>query len=472
MRFQIIGHACLLIEHLGKRLLIDPWILGSAYWRSWWHFPESVPVNDEMLSPNWICLTHEHFDHFHYPSMRKFDRSIPVLVPEFALGRMKDSVQSLGFTNVVELRHGKPHVLGDGLTMCFYQFAFDDSAVIVDDGQTILLNLNDSKVSGASLRQILKRYPRIDFVFKSHAPAQGYPICYEAENPMELSFRRTEDYIGLFVQAIEEVNPRYAIPFASNVCHLHKETFAYNPYNVTPADVAERCRGLAFERSRVVVMTPGDTWSSANGFKLQAHDAYENPQAAIAELVTKTKTKLDEFYREEETVRPEFDKFYSYISRFIQALPPGINLIFRPVIIFDQPLANPRYWVIDFRARTVTAMEELPSGVNSIVRVHPAVLMDAISKGIVNLIHISKRLHVWVRNGGMKEDFKFWGLLRLYEMGYLPLRNLFRWRAWRVFWARRAEVIGIAQRAVSGKRFEEKVIFTTEASSLMRRHGS
>src|SRR5205814_3195917 len=48
-----------------KQLLCDPWLVGSAYWRSWWNYP---PVPDglvETLHPDFIYLTHMHWDHFH-----------------------------------------------------------------------------------------------------------------------------------------------------------------------------------------------------------------------------------------------------------------------------------------------------------------------------------------------------------------------------------------------------------------------
>lgn len=115
MKFQIISHACMLIEHSGKRLLIDPWILGSAYWRSWWHFPESVPLNEEMLSADWIYLTHQYFDHFHYPLLRKFRRDLTMLIPRRPVPSMERALADLGFTDVVSITEVTPGLLQDAL---------------------------------------------------------------------------------------------------------------------------------------------------------------------------------------------------------------------------------------------------------------------------------------------------------------------------------------------------------------------
>ena len=75
MRVTVIGHSCLRAETRAGTILVDPWLVGSCYWRSWWHFPPSTEPTDELLAPDFVYLTHHHFDHFHYPSMRKLDRS-------------------------------------------------------------------------------------------------------------------------------------------------------------------------------------------------------------------------------------------------------------------------------------------------------------------------------------------------------------------------------------------------------------
>jgi UDP-MurNAc hydroxylase len=78
--FRILGHACMLVESNGRRLLIDPWLIGSCYWRSWWHFPKAVDLTPDLFDVDAIYITHGHFDHFHYPSLRKFNRSVQIVI--------------------------------------------------------------------------------------------------------------------------------------------------------------------------------------------------------------------------------------------------------------------------------------------------------------------------------------------------------------------------------------------------------
>jgi UDP-MurNAc hydroxylase len=457
-RFTVLGHACMRVEIDGHRLLVDPWLIGSCYWRSWWHFPKPIDVTPDLFDVDTIYITHGHFDHLHYPSLRKFDRSVRVVLARFATDRMRSGLRSLGFENVVELPHGAPCHLGGDLTLYSYQHGFDDSALVIEGGGLTFLNLNDSHVTGLALRQILKRHGRIDFLLRSHAPAQGYPVCYEAEDPADLHFHNREKYIARFVTTLRIVKPRFAIPFASNVCHLHSETIGFNRDHITPREVAERCKEVFGPGSPVVVMMPGDSWDSETGFHFSDSDAYRNPAAAISALSERATPKLSTSYEEEELVQPDFPKFRGYIERFMKALPVGTRLVFRPVIVFEQPKAEHRYWVIDFDRWAVHESDELPPATKSVIRIHPAVLMDAVSKDILFFVHISKRMRIWVPKGGMKEDFKFWGLLQLYETGYLPMRNMITPRALAVLWRRRFEVLEVTHSILIPKRFEEKAV--------------
>ena len=74
MKFTILSHAGLLVEHAGARLVCDPWLLGSCYWRSWWNFPEPDPELIADLGADFIYLTHLHWDHFHGPSLKRLFR--------------------------------------------------------------------------------------------------------------------------------------------------------------------------------------------------------------------------------------------------------------------------------------------------------------------------------------------------------------------------------------------------------------
>ena len=41
---KVHGHSCLEIRSNQTSIIFDPWLSGSAYWRSWWNFPEPTAI--------------------------------------------------------------------------------------------------------------------------------------------------------------------------------------------------------------------------------------------------------------------------------------------------------------------------------------------------------------------------------------------------------------------------------------------
>lgn len=52
-------------KHKNLRLLIDPWLTGSCYWRSWWNYPEPPAEILQSLESTHIYITHLHWDQYH-----------------------------------------------------------------------------------------------------------------------------------------------------------------------------------------------------------------------------------------------------------------------------------------------------------------------------------------------------------------------------------------------------------------------
>ena len=79
---KIHGHSCLELKAQNTAILFDPWLNGSAYWRSWWNFPEPESLDEIIKSLSkcnqiYIYITHLHWDHFHGPTLRKIYKELP-----------------------------------------------------------------------------------------------------------------------------------------------------------------------------------------------------------------------------------------------------------------------------------------------------------------------------------------------------------------------------------------------------------
>jgi L-ascorbate metabolism protein UlaG (beta-lactamase superfamily) len=98
-----------LIELEGKRILIDPWLVGSLVFGNLdWLFKGSrksdcaIPENIDL-----IVLSQGLEDHAHPPTLKQLDRTIPVVASMNAA----KIVRELGYTQVTALNHGETFTL-------------------------------------------------------------------------------------------------------------------------------------------------------------------------------------------------------------------------------------------------------------------------------------------------------------------------------------------------------------------------
>jgi len=446
MQFTILSHAGLLVESRGTSLMCDPWILGSCYWRSWWNYPKPAPFAARMERLDYVYLTHMHWDHFHGPSLRRLPRDATLLIPQAHFRRFRKDAEIFKFKEIVELPHGKKVRLADGLTVTSYQYGLStDSALAIEDGETTLLDLNDCKITGRPLKQVLRRHPKVDFVFRSHSSASPFPHCMHSEDPEALAYRTNEDYVREFVETARIVKARYAIPFASDHCFLHRDTYRYNDTAVSPQDVKSYFDEHKPAGSECVVMVAGDSWSEEKGFQLQEHDWYTNRPARIAEYAREKAPVLEEYYALEERAEIGFRPFRRYFQKMVDAIPRVSRRVFRPVVVFELPGRDDVHWVVDFDRREVTEAEARPEDWKIAVTIPPLVLKDCVYKRMFAVFWASKRVSVEVRSGAMRDFLVFMQLLDMWEYEFFPLRQLFTARSLEVWLRRWREVLDYAQ---------------------------
>ena len=444
MRLTVIGHSCLRAETAAGTILVDPWLEGSCYWRSWWHFPPSVDVDDELLSPDWLYLTHHHFDHFHYPSMRRIDKNAEVLIPKFGVDVMAGEVESLGFARPTELTHARILDLGDGVTVASFQYGFDDTAFVIKEGDTVVVDLNDAKIRGRSLRQVVKHFGHPTIACKSHSFAQSYPAHYTADDPDDLRLVSASSLIGDFHHAMSILRPRYAIPFGSMVGFLHPDSRDANQFQVTPRAVVDGIEAKGgLPGTEVVAMSPGYSWSEAGGFVRSEVDWYADHDRHLDALAERYADRLSAQAEKEDGVTVEWEPFAAHFGALVDEVPRIFSRRLVPQrFVFEVP-SDPEtpYWWVSFREAAVGRAAHPPPDRSGITTVPEAVLAAAIRDDICHMVHGSMRIRTHVTEGGIQSDLGFWGVLMMWEQGYFPLRRSARrlrlWtacaRRWREF---------------------------------------
>lgn len=455
MRFNIISHACFEAEAHRKVVVVDPWIVGSVYWDSWWHYPPPL-LTEKTLRADFIYLTHWHFDHFHAPSLQRFNRSAHILMPKFPVSMMMDQLRTIGFDQVTELEHGVPFDLAPGFTLTSYQIQYqDDSIAVIEADGVTLMDLNDAKPLPLTWQQLRKKHPTVDFMLRSHSPAWSYPSCYEFEEPSEVIPIDSTSYTRSFVKAAEIVQPRFAIPFASGVCHLHRDTLNRNRDLVTTDELSAYFNHHQPRRGELVVMPPGSSWSSEKGFELTPEP--QELSIYVEEAAILVQDSLSARYAMEDEATLDTVAFVAFFEQFFHAtrlIRIFLNVVW-VFVIRGGAQGDEQCWVLDFRKQQLRRVEAEPTEFTARITVNPSVLNEAIRDRIFTNIDIAKRWRVYVRRGGLTPHLIMTVLISLFEAGYFEARDLFRWRT----------AAGIV------RRWREAIDYVRLATSMVTRRG-
>ncbi len=450
--FKVLSHACLLVRVGGTSLIIDPWLLGSCYWRSWWNFPEPRFDEDEVRAVDAVVISHIHWDHWHGPTIKKLLKDKRFIVADEPHTRSADDLRRIGVREVTRVKHGQRVVVGEGLAVTLYQFGLwmSDTAIAIEAGDTRILNANDAKIAGLPLRQILRRHGKFDFALRSHSSANAR-ACFRVEGQTAIRDDALH-YARSFQLFMNAVHPRYAIPFASNHCYLHPDTEKFNDFAVNPLRLREQIGQLGgLDVSELVVMAPGSSWRSDGGFTLGSTQAFEDPAAYIAAYRERTQESLARTRAQEmhvEVSNTVWSRLLTHLRRGprwrrrkAQADRCGIELFW--------PDGRRRFFELDVVAPEVHEVTaEAAAAWPARMRWPAAVFRDVVMKCMYSQGMISKRFEfIAAHERDLAALVRAYGLLDQVETVVFPLRARYILRSIQSYARRWAEVIVYLQAA-------------------------
>jgi UDP-MurNAc hydroxylase len=472
MEFEILSHACLRVTHGAVTLLVDPWLVGSCYWRSWWNYPPIDADKGRALHADFVYLTHIHWDHFHGPSLRALGKDVQLLCPEDRYPRMYRDLRAMGFKNVREIPHAKPFRLTDDFQVTpFSFFPLTDSALVIRAGNTVLLDVNDCKICGLPLKQLKRLYPQIDFVLRSHSSANAR-VCHQYLDDSAEGYDlvdNKDDYLRSFCNFMSAIKPRYAVPFASNHCHLHKDTRRFNRWQQTPDDVRNYFAAYRIRNNlatQLVTMLPGSVWNEATGFSLAPEgEWFSDREARIEQYAKANQDALEEAYARERKVTVSHEELRDFFARLRSHMPWFWRRRFRGQLVYINSLSDERstLWKIDLyenRVSPATAEEYRASDMR--LEIPAIVLKQSLRMNMFGHAGISKRVRWVATRASMRQLSLFMLMLDLEEYEVIPLYRNLSWRSIRVWLRRWREVLGYVQllwimrrRRIGGKEVEQ-----------------
>ena len=264
-KITLVGSAALLIEWEGFNILTDPWIKGLCMLDSWVNYPPSKIKVDELPKIDAIWISHEHSDHFHEPTLSKFDKETPVYVPNFLDGRLGKKLRSVGFTNVTSMIPKKIYNLTSKIKAISFEpgTIYYDSIMYLQLGNFSILNVND-----AGFNWSIKDYIHdVDMVCQQFSPATSYPSTWthiDKKARMQLYQTRNQGYLRYLKQIATTCGAKYLLPFANFVELFNPEHLKYvkETSKNRPADVKNFFADSSLE---IIDILPGESWDGKNG---------------------------------------------------------------------------------------------------------------------------------------------------------------------------------------------------------------
>ena len=425
-KIKFLSHASAIVEEKGYTLIMDPWLVGSCYWRSWWNYPPVKRDSLEDLKVDAIYITHVHWDHWHGPSLKNlFSKDTLIITHDEPNKRSVDDLKNIGFKNIKLLKHGETFELGD-INITPYQFGLflNDSAVVVETQDMKLLNANDCKIAGAALRSIINRHGLFDFALRSHSSANDR-VCYTLESD-EYSFDDKDHYSRSFAFFMEAVKPKYAVPFASNHCHLHKDVYGMNDLVNDPYKLESfLSKNNLLKDVELKIMLSGDSWSSESGFDIDPENRkyFENKHKHINEYRDEVSDKLQAYYNRENRIKPNsriIEMFKKQISSIPRILRSRLGDFSYKMVLFND--GGEYHYVVTPKNACVEECES-SADLGATIRIPIKIFLDSVAMNMFHHSSISKRnQYIFKTEQQLLQYEKFQDLLEYVELEVFPVR--------------------------------------------------
>lgn len=328
MKITHIGHASILIETNGLRVLCDPWWRGPCFGSQWWIYPLPYlePLNQGKI--DYIYISHGHEDHFHPPTLRTLDRSAKLLVARGA--SFLPEARELGF-ELIEIDDNEAKGLGNDVVCRIVPTHGGDTFMTLSDGAETIVNLNDAihPLPAYARRKFIKlikhTHPEIDYLFCGHGVASHFPNCYVVPGKdREATAHKRQLYFNeVWADIASTLAPKYAFPFAADVVLLEDDLqWGNEPVHNTTRPTEAFARRHPDSPAQALDITSG--FEIADGhvarMKLRAPLRMQDVREAYAEKITQANRygsvrddNVDEVYG---LLKRNVEDRHAYLSSF------------------------------------------------------------------------------------------------------------------------------------------------------------
>jgi L-ascorbate metabolism protein UlaG (beta-lactamase superfamily) len=233
-----IAHGAVVLELHGTRLLVDPWYHSGFVLR------QREPLGltpDALPAVAAVLVTHRHGDHFDATALRELAAKVPTAV---ARPELHARLAALGFRDVVDLGWwDRAEIAGLAVTAVPARHAVAENGYVVEGGGVQAYVAGDTRWF-PELVDVATRFPQLDAAL---LPVGGERL---------LGFQR-EMGPSEAARVAALLDARRIIPIG----YGKGGGFPLHWYTRHPTErFIEECKERGIDKSRVVVLEPGESW--------------------------------------------------------------------------------------------------------------------------------------------------------------------------------------------------------------------
>lgn len=268
--FEVIslGHASLIFRVADLVIYMDPIFDDPHHDGLFEIYPRRVVHIDQLPAPTHILISHRHFDHFDINSLARFDRAVPVILPDDPY--MADALIRLGFQTLIKIEDFQTLSLSSvDLFFTPSELKLPEHGVVISYEGVRIWNQVDTMPSDADLKRVVDQFGSFDMVIAPWQPILEAIIQYNQTSAFPV-----EEFCRFLIRAARSKG-RLTLPGANGF--RYRAPYDWQNALCFPATrerfVKELEAILAFDPARSVACSdPGDRWIFREGAFHKAPD--------------------------------------------------------------------------------------------------------------------------------------------------------------------------------------------------------
>tara|TARA_E500000178_G_scaffold356695_1_gene437322 strand:- start:14515 stop:15795 length:1281 start_codon:yes stop_codon:yes gene_type:complete len=347
MKIKYLTHSCVIVEVNNKTILMDPWLSGPCWGGNIWHYPPPVTKPSDLKDIDYIYFSHAHDDHLHKESIDLLPKEIfncEIIIPNFGVKYFSKTLESYGFKNITEYTEKDDINIDDNTKLKIFinDVGDHDSSLLIKDNKSSknIFFQTDNLMSVDEAQRIGKNY-NIDVLFNITVLTGIYPAfyCFDINQVKKLADKKVDSGFDYSIQIANAINPKYVVPYASDLCYLGDLFFANNLHRVDKnkfKDATDK-NNCKFETK---IMGPEDEIivnQNEIKFNLKEHDFEGENLSAYASSMRKEVSKryIEETKYEDKNLSDDINLFINSLNNLANKWSSGNFKVLWNIISID-----------------------------------------------------------------------------------------------------------------------------------------